>query len=452
MSQVRVVPWVSVQPTVAEVVREVRGRVVDAEKIWVSAYVVAPERMSAHADVRVDASDAPTTHAPRVTLSSPAGAALTISDWVRACVHASAHREDEAHARFAIASAPSSPVSIPPTEVRIPQRTGQVPGGHSDAAAYAFDLSPAMAGTERWCAGGAGGWLSTGTWQAAAAAAAHAAAPSPFGSTPREILSQRRGYGVQAAQLIAVILSTSLDMSARVFSALDGTNPRTLTGHTRAVLCSAILGRGRDVFTGSADGTVRRWDVGSGKSLDRIAVDAESALQSLELLPRGNDAAASESAVLLAGLRSGLVQGWDVRAPRDPVAAFAPPASDMVDVERGIDVVRAGDRSSYEVLTASRGGVCTLYDMRNLSSGHVAPLTTWCRNAAGVLDVQWHGTSATITTSDGLPYDIALDTDAPVVSAEYAGWDADPVYSARRDTQGNLVTVGGPRVWAVYGA
>ena len=69
-----------------------------------------------------------------------------------------------------------------------------------------------------------------------------------------------------------VTLSTTLATTVLVHSALppssaasssSSTNEpvRVLRGHTRAVTCSAVLGRGKHVLTGSKDKSVRRWDV-----------------------------------------------------------------------------------------------------------------------------------------------------------------------------------------------
>ena len=77
-------------------------------------------------------------------------------------------------------------------------------------------------------------------------------------------------------------------MSVRVFSAVvrpfvapsasllntliaqDGSNPRTLTGHTKAVTALAILGVGRLVVSASLDGSLRIWNVGTSTCISKI--------------------------------------------------------------------------------------------------------------------------------------------------------------------------------------
>lgn len=56
-------------------------------------------------------------------------------------------------------------------------------------------------------------------------------------------------------------------MSARIFSAIDGSNPRTLKGHSAAVTDVAIIERGRLVLTTSNDGALKLWLVGASKCL-----------------------------------------------------------------------------------------------------------------------------------------------------------------------------------------
>ncbi|ODQ79121.1 hypothetical protein BABINDRAFT_162183 [Babjeviella inositovora NRRL Y-12698] len=60
-----------------------------------------------------------------------------------------------------------------------------------------------------------------------------------------------------------VLLSVGADLCARVW-ALDGTSPRTLVGHTARITACAMIGRGRNVLTGSRDGSIRLWECGSG--------------------------------------------------------------------------------------------------------------------------------------------------------------------------------------------
>jgi proteasomal ATPase-associated factor 1 len=83
-----------------------------------------------------------------------------------------------------------------------------------------------------------------------------------------------------------VILSGASDFQLRIWSALDGSNPVTLKGHTKGVTDSAIIDKGRNVLckfifryilfkvcyllifiltqwiASARDGTIRLWECG----------------------------------------------------------------------------------------------------------------------------------------------------------------------------------------------
>ena len=203
---VRVLPWLSVQPSVADVVRDVRSGAVEQEDVWLSAYVAAPERVSEHGSVRV-ARGAPV---------SSRSAALDVT-----CVEGP---------RWTVAV--HGRIQVPPTVVHVPCVRGVLPVAH----ATTMDLTAPAAGTRRWCLGGADGALRAGVW-----------GPCEQPQSPFTAAVDLPGHGsdITSATFFPsgeVVLSTSLDMRARVFSAIDGTCPRVLEGHTRAVLCSAMLG------------------------------------------------------------------------------------------------------------------------------------------------------------------------------------------------------------------
>jgi hypothetical protein len=80
---------------------------------------------------------------------------------------------------------------------------------------------------------------------------------------------------------IQVILTASSDLSIRIFGAKDGINPRILRGHTRAITCLHILGIGKQVLSGSKDGTVRLWDVGSGKEVGKWDMEGRKGVEGM---------------------------------------------------------------------------------------------------------------------------------------------------------------------------
>lgn len=65
----------------------------------------------------------------------------------------------------------------------------------------------------------------------------------------------------------SVLLSASDDMQIKLWSLLDGSNPRTFIGHTAGVTDTVLLGRGRNFVSSGRDGTIRLWECGSGKNI-----------------------------------------------------------------------------------------------------------------------------------------------------------------------------------------
>ncbi|KAH7694542.1 proteasomal ATPase-associated factor 1, partial [Aphelenchoides avenae] len=62
-----------------------------------------------------------------------------------------------------------------------------------------------------------------------------------------------------------VLLSAGMDMSVRIWSVETGECARSLKGHTQSVLDVGIIGKGQEVLSCSKDGTVKKWNCGSGQ-------------------------------------------------------------------------------------------------------------------------------------------------------------------------------------------
>lgn len=396
----RVLPYLAVQPDAAHAWADVRAGAAPSERVWASAYRAAPHRSSVHGGVHI------ADHGRTLAATDPAL---------------------EVHARSASCVAVAcAPLGMPATDVHLPTRTGSLPGatGTRDGSWALALATSAASGMHRWCAGGPSGTLHVGEW--APAAPDPFAVPIPLAGHCADITSVRFFPSGE------VVLTTSLDATARIYSALDGANPRTLTGHTRAVYASAMLGRGREVLTGSLDATVRLWDVGAAHTT--ATLDADDGVCAL-------DAHGPQHAV--GGTARGTLAVWDVRAGAAPAAtATAPAAPDGGDA-RGITALAVG---ADRVAVGTRTGVCAVYDVRRLTE----PVAAVWRNTAEVADVQWSGADAVcVATRDGLPF---RWTCAPSVRAtdEYVGWDADAVDALRADAHGTLVAAGAAGAWAMY--
>ena len=389
-------PWLAVQPTVADVLRDVRTQTVDAEDVWVSAYV-APR--SVHGTLRCE--------------RGRTGAILAATPGRAATWHVQATAKPDVWGVSVEGDVEMS------TQVHVPRVQRAWEAGAQ--APTVIDLQGSAAGTERWAVGGADGHLYVGEW--------HGGASAP--AVPSIACAGHVGdvTSVRFFPSGEVLLSTSLDMRARVFSAIDGSCPRILEGHTRAIVGSAILGRGRHVATGSADHTVRVWDVGRGAAVQQW--ERDEPVTALAAYGAAGWTPEAPAGALLAGGAHG-VHAWDVRAaPQEAWACTLPaPAG-------GVSALCA-----YEthVLVGSRHGLVAMFDAR----APATPLDAWSRSDAGVTDVWVDAQGALIATGDGLPY--AVQGEAV---QELVGWDAAPTSAVRRDAHAHIL-VAGPGAWAWY--
>lgn len=62
-----------------------------------------------------------------------------------------------------------------------------------------------------------------------------------------------------------IIITGSLDMTAKSWSLETGECLKTFKGHTAPVTCMATDPYGRYLFTGSADNDIRSWEISTGK-------------------------------------------------------------------------------------------------------------------------------------------------------------------------------------------
>lgn len=61
-------------------------------------------------------------------------------------------------------------------------------------------------------------------------------------------------------------------MSVRIWSAETGECPRVLQGHKAAITDLAFIAKGEDVLSASKDGTICKWNCGSGKVLSTMTL------------------------------------------------------------------------------------------------------------------------------------------------------------------------------------
>ena len=254
------------------------------------------------------------------------------------------------------------------------------------------------------------------------------------------------------------MLSTSSDLSARIWSALDGSNPRTLTGHTAAVTDSAIIERGRYVVTSGNDGYVRLWSVGEAKNLKswRIGKGSKKRVTKLALLDAsitGNAVNATTTATGEATQQQPFEGKVAVAGLEDGALAFIELASSQLDEQPCIEALSGRAVSALALLTHTNGtyllaagsvdGVVSLYT-GTASDASPRPLPRllhrFKRNDADVTSLVIRAPSSEskiqllVGTSDGLPYEVEVtqvhnakgsESTRIAIVAELAGYNID---------------------------
>ena len=234
---------------------------------------------------------------------------------------------------------------------------------------------------------------------------------------------------------------------------------RTLRGHTRAITSTGIVSRGRNVLSGSKDGTVRRWDIPSGAQIRSFAAGTNHFVPVLALStgqrwteangdPHESSAGSDTSItdprevdtsdkVVFCALQDGSFELFDLRT-KSAQHRSKPGSSGARSALQAIEY----DRDSNLVAMGSASGLVSIYDTRSLGD---QPVVAFRRNEAPIEDIEFIslanapfslGGSSTvnaahvglaIATEDGLPYVAELRPSGPRVRAELVGADCDAV-------------------------
>lgn len=256
------------------------------------------------------------------------------------------------------------------------------------------------------------------------------------------------------AILSAELPALPSDTSAQPFVR---TNPvRKFKGHSRAVTSTAIVSRGRNVLSGSKDGTIRLWDVPTGAQIRSMGSAGfvpilamslgEKAEGAFSEPPDGEESAKStfkderevetSDKVFFCALQDGSFQAFDLGAKQSIFhAATQRGSSPLYSI--------AYSPTSSLVATGSSTGVITVYDTRSLAT----PLTTFSRNGASVEDLTFiaggRDVGLAVATEDGLPYVVSVRPEGPAVHAELVGTDCDAVRSIKAGSvAGEIWTAG----------
>jgi hypothetical protein len=290
------------------------------------------------------------------------------------------------------------------------------------AQVSALDVGP---GDSRALAtGGADGALRFSDWSGATASTSTAVEPKGILGDVTDIRFVRRVAATAHLRALRrsqfpsgeVVLVASSDFRVRVFG-LQGSNPRTLTGHTRSVeACLPLPPKGRLVLSASRDSSVRLWRVADAAALYTFALSAPAHALAVGVRPPGFEG----------GLRP--PDGDDPPAAPDP--DLEPGLLGLAGLADGtIAVLDLSARSQLSTLSgpSSSGVLAVDYDATTgwLVAGHAdglvhvqrldgTPVARWRRSSASVHAVLFSSTergarpTVLVAGEDGLPYRVAL--------------------------------------------
>ena len=112
-------------------------------------------------------------------------------------------------------------------------------------------------------------------------------------------------------------LSGSADSTLRLWDLATGETLRTLEGHTGSVSAVAALANGRRALSGSYDNTLRLWDLATGETL-RILEGHTNSVRAVAVL--------ADSSRALSGSRDNTLRLWDL-ATGECLAEYAADAA-----------------------------------------------------------------------------------------------------------------------------
>jgi proteasomal ATPase-associated factor 1 len=206
------------------------------------------------------------------------------------------------------------------------------------------------------------------------------------------------------------------------------------------VTCTAILGVGKQVISGSKDGSVRLWDVGAGEEVQRWETEGRAPVEAVVLLDL-------PESLLDVRVQEGQ---WGILAftQSGGVEMFLPSSTDRkgewrtsLDVEGRVASV-AYDRASGFLATGHMSGIISLRALSSLSPGPTekkGSVALVRRNESPVYSLEWAEGDLLVGTAAGLPCRLGVrkrqeGTEEQVeaeggkwevwVKEEMAGWEA----------------------------
>ncbi|KAB1272225.1 Proteasomal ATPase-associated factor 1 [Camelus dromedarius] len=236
-----------------------------------------------------------------------------------------------------------------------------------------------------------------------------------------------------------------MDAQLKIWSAEDASCVVTFKGHKGGILDTAIVDRGRNVVSGSRDGTARLWDCGRsaclgviadcGSSINGVAVGAADNsinLGSPEQMPSEREVG-TELKMLLLAREDKKLQCFGLQS-RQPASgsskifelwgnlAFLAPACSQVFLFIGSDAFNCCTfLSGFLLLAGTQDGNIYQLDVRSPR----APVQVIHRSGAPVLSLLSFRDGFIASQGDGSCFIVQQDLDYVI---ELTGADSDPVY------------------------
>ncbi|KAL0567602.1 hypothetical protein V5O48_014389 [Marasmius crinis-equi] len=235
-----------------------------------------------------------------------------------------------------------------------------------------------------------------------------------------------------------VLLSAGADFTMRIWAAEPASPPppttthtttqmqiqtqipaRTLTAHTRPITSIAInpLDRGRTVLSGSADGSVRLWNVSTGNEVMERRVRQGGSPVVGVVLDVDVDSEQKKKPRLYAAIQDGSFEVFEVQLPVPTPDQEEKPsyAERIFKSTRSVGgaltsiAVSASDSKSKFVATGSANGIVSIY-LNNEEEEDYRHLTSFKRNGASIEGLSFLPQQSSsysllaVATSDGLPW------------------------------------------------
>ncbi|KAF9266377.1 WD40 repeat-like protein [Marasmius fiardii PR-910] len=438
------VPIITIQPTFTNVVKEVWSGFIPSEEIWLSRYRQGSESVHDRIRVALDEDDRDkviweSTSSGQGKLSYDDKSGGYSVDSVQLLVPIQHYRLDESGSHRI-------------TSLAISQDVSQFSVGLLDGSIFLFPIVPPRTPPK------------------------YPEPENPEVLERRQTLIEAHGKKTAHKSTVTslqffpssrVLLSAGADFTMRIWPAEPFSTPsstsqsipsplpaRTLTAHTRPILSIAINphDRGKTVFSGSADGTIRTWNVSSGSEVvDQRVRHGGSGISAMNL-----DTDASR---IYCALQDGSFEVFTVNLPSPGQnAPMHTPSQRIFKSPRSVGgaltsiAASPGSDSRPRVLaTGTANGIVSIY----LIDEDFPHLLSFRRNGANIEALSFlpdpistHSLGLAIATSDGLPWiaSISLDPDLAKKSAtvkpyaELTGGEIDSV----RD-----IVATGKEVWTV---